>query len=201
MDESDSDLSPLTQRARGGDAEALAQVLARFRPALLGYVARRLGDLLRSKVEPDDIVQETAAAAVREFQRGPPVDGQLFGWLCHLADQRIVDAHRCHVRAQKRSAIREARMPMNASSSSRPNFQQLLQASMTTPSQACIRTEQEAQVLAAVEQLPPEQREALRLHFLQGLPSKEIARRLGKEDVTIRVMISRSVQKLRRMLG
>ena len=107
MVEIDDDLPPLTDRARGGDAGAWAELLQRFRPALLGYVARRLGDVLRSKVEPDDIVQETAAAALRDFQRGPPGEGEIFGWLCHLADQRIVDAHRCHVRAQKRSAIRE----------------------------------------------------------------------------------------------
>jgi len=190
----------LVEGLRRGDQQAFGLYVARQRPALLGYIGRRLGDVLRSKVEADDIAQETAAAAHREFLRGGLGDRDPFGWLCHLAEQRIVDAYRCHVRSQKRSVVREARLPMQGGSSSRFSFNQILQASLTTPSQKCVRIEQQGLLMKALERLPAEQRDALRMHFLEGLPSKEIARRLGKEDVTVRVMISRCVQKLRRQL-
>ncbi len=192
--------SALADRVRQGDAAALCDYIEVHRAALMGYVARRLGDLLRSKIEPDDIIQETATTALRCLPTAHLAEREPFGWLCHLADQRIVDAYRTHVRSQKRSAAREARPRVSNSDGSRLGFSQILQASLTTPSQACLRQEQHHRVMAALESLPEEQRNALHMHFLEGLPSKEIARRLGKEDVTIRVMLSRSLRKLRRML-
>ncbi len=192
--------SRLVERLHGGDPVVLACFIELHRPSLMAYIDRRLGDLLRSKVEADDLIQETAAAALRalpnaDFGRCDP-----FGWLCHLADERIIDAYRRHVQAQKRSAVREIRMPRSPSDTTRPTFQQLLEASLTSPSQACMRSEQERALAQAVASLPEEQREAIRLRFVEGLPSKEIAQRLGKADVAVRVMVSRAVQKLRSLL-
>ena len=56
-------------------------------------------------------------------------------------------------------------------------------------------------MLAALDTLPEEQREALRLRYLIGLPSKEIAAKLGKSDGAMRVMLSRSLAKLQEMLA
>jgi RNA polymerase sigma-70 factor (ECF subfamily) len=36
---------------------------------------------------------------------------------------------------------------------------------------------------------------------VDGLATKEIAERLGKSDVAVRVMLSRTVQKLQQLLG
>jgi RNA polymerase sigma-70 factor (ECF subfamily) len=49
--------------------------------------------------------------------------------------------------------------------------------------------------------LPEDQREAIRLRYLVGLPSKEIAQKLGKTDGAVRVMLSRSLAKLQEMLA
>ena len=192
----------LEERVREKDVAALSEFIERHRHALLEFVARRLGDVLRSKVEADDIVQETAAAALRCLPTANLADRDVFGWLCHLAEQRIVDAFRVHVRAQKRSAAREVRRPApSGSSSTRMSFSQMLAASLTSPSQAVARDEQHRQLHAALLVLPAEQQTVLRLHFLEGRPSREIAQTLGKEDVTVRVMISRAVKKLRHLLG
>jgi RNA polymerase sigma-70 factor, ECF subfamily len=190
---------PLDERLRRGDATALSEYLELRRAELIAFIARRLGDLLRRRVEPEDIFQETATAAWRGLAAADLSRRDPFGWLCQLAEQRIVDAYRTHVRSQKRSTIREVRVRDSGSSSSRFSFSQLLQASLTTPSQACIRDEQQARLFEVLATLPDEQQAALRMHFLEGLPSKEIARRLNKEDVAVRVMISRAVQKLRRL--
>jgi RNA polymerase sigma-70 factor, ECF subfamily len=198
MDESST---AILERVRQGDPGALAQFVQQHRGPLTAYISRLLSDALRSRVDPEDIVQETAAAAMRALGQGERTEKDLFGWLCDLADQRIVDAYRRHVRAQKRSVVREARVPRQGGGSSRLSFAQLLQASFTTPSQAAVRSEQEQKVLDALETLPADQRDAIRLHFLEGLPSKEIARRLGKDDVAVRVMLSRSIQRLRRLLS
>ena len=72
---------------------------------------------------------------------------------------------------------------------------------MTTPSAAFSRDQRQLRVLAALDTLPEEQREAIRLRYLVGLPSKEIAQKLGKTDGAIRVMLSRSLGKLQEMLA
>lgn len=190
----------LDERLRSGDVNALSEYLELHRAELLAYIARRLSDVLRSRVEPEDILQETATAAWRGLATSGSMQREPFGWLCQLADQRIVDAYRMHVRSQKRSATREIRLGGSGGDSSRLSFSQLLQASLTTPSQACVRNEQQEQLLQALGTLPADQQAALRLHFLEGLPTKEIAQRLHKEDAAVRVMISRAVQKLRRLL-
>ena len=191
----------LVERVRQGDAQALASYLESHRASLLAYVSRRLGDLLRSKVDPDDVVQETAIAAVQAIPNAHLADRDPFGWLCNLADQRIIDAYRRHVRSQKRSAAREARFLAAGNHSSAASFQQQLVLSMTTASMACARSEQEERLLEALQTLPAVQREALRLRFVEGLSTADVARRLDKEHGTVRVMLSRSIQKLRGLLG
>ena len=72
----------------------------------------------------------------------------------------------------------------------------MLVASMTSASQAFSRNQKEIRLLAALEKLPAEHREALRLRYLEDMPSKQIAERLGKTDGAVRVMLTRSLAKL-----
>jgi RNA polymerase sigma-70 factor (ECF subfamily) len=44
-------------------------------------------------------------------------------------------------------------------------------------------------------------REAIHLRYVENMPSKDIAERLGKSDAAIRVMLSRAVKKLQDILG
>ena len=48
--------------------------------------------------------------------------------------------------------------------------------------------------------LPEEQREALRMRYYENMPSKDIAEKLGKTDGAIRVMLTRALDKLQRIL-
>lgn len=77
----------------------------------------------------------------------------------------------------------------------------LLVVSMTTPTQALSRNEKELHLLAALGKLPDEQREALRLRYGEGLASKDIALRLGKTDGAIRVILTRSLGQLQKLLN
>jgi RNA polymerase sigma-70 factor (ECF subfamily) len=55
-------------------------------------------------------------------------------------------------------------------------------------------------MLAALDTLPEDQREALRLRYLVGLPSKEIAVKLGKSDGAVRVMLTRGLSRLQALM-
>jgi RNA polymerase sigma-70 factor, ECF subfamily len=179
----------------------LAELLATKRPQLLAYVERRLGAALRRRVEPADILQEVAVAALHAWPSGGPQGRDPFGWLCQLAEQRIIDAHRFHVAARKRSADREVSGNVRASPEASRELIDLLAVSMSTPSMKAVRGERQRALEAAVAQLPPDARDAIRWRYGEGLPTKEIAGRMGKTDGAVRVLLTRTLQKLQQMLG
>jgi RNA polymerase sigma-70 factor (ECF subfamily) len=119
-------------------------------------------------------------------------------WLFQICERKIIDAHRRHFASQKRDASREAALPAGSDAAGIAN---LLAASITTPSAAFSRDQRQLRMLAALDTLPEPEREALRLRYLVGLPSKEIAKKLGKSDGATRVMISRALGKLHELLS
>ncbi len=165
---------------------------------LLAFVEGRLGSTLRGKVEAQDIIQDVAVKALRELPKAESSERDPFGWLCHLAEQCVIDAHR-HFDAAKRAAGREMAGNVPSAEGSQ-DLIALLAASMTTPTQAAVRDEREANLRAVLATFPDEHREVLRLRYVQGLATKEIAQRMNKTDVAIRVLLTRLVQRLQELL-
>jgi RNA polymerase sigma-70 factor (ECF subfamily) len=200
---STDDSTDLVERMKAGDAEALAQFVEARRPQLLTYIQRQLSDGLRRKVDPEDVLQETAAEAVRSLGSIDLSSWDPFGWLCQIAERRIIDAHRRFFGAQKRDASREISInaPGGGADGSRQGIVNLLVASITSPTQALSRKGREFRLLEALKTLPEDQQEALRLRYVENMPSKDIAKRLGKTDGAVRVMLTRSLQKLQGILG
>jgi RNA polymerase sigma-70 factor (ECF subfamily) len=191
----------LVRRLVRGDETALAEYLESRRRQLLAYVERNLGAALRRKVEPQDLLQEVALAALRALPQTDLAERDPFGWLCQLAEQRIIDAHRKYFGTQKRAAGRELALDARAGGEeSTPGLLDLLVVSLTSPSKALARDQRAVQVAQALAALPEPQQQALRLRYVENLPSKEIARRLGKTDGAVRVLLSRALQRLQEVL-
>ena len=191
----------LAERVRAHDVAALAEYLALKRRPLVAFIERQLGAALRRKVEVDDIFQEVSVEAVRSLAETDLADRDLFSWLCQLAERRIIDAHRRFFGAQKRDAGREVPLGSPGGDTQHAAIIDLLVVSMTSPTAALSRNQKEIHLLAALAKLSAEQREALRLRYVENLPSKEIATRLGKSDGAIRVMLTRSLGQLQQLLG
>jgi RNA polymerase sigma-70 factor (ECF subfamily) len=189
----------LLVRLRSGDEAALAEFVEANRPALMSFLHARIGSHLAKKVEPDDILQDACMEAIRSLDKAPLDTWDPLHWLFQICERKIIDAHRRHFESQKRNAAREASIPDGSEEAG--GLANLLAASMTTPSAAFSRDQRQLRVLAAIDTLPEDQREALRLRYLVGLPSKEIAQKLGKTDGAVRVMLSRSLGKLQEMLA
>jgi RNA polymerase sigma-70 factor, ECF subfamily len=190
------------RRIRQRDAEALAEFMEARRPQLLAFIERQLGAGLRRKVEAEDVFQETSAEAVRGLASVELGERDPFSWLCQIAEHRIIDLHRRFFGAQKRDAGREVSLGSPGGSETEPaGLVNLLVASMTTASQAFSRSARELRLLDAMAKLPEEQQTALRLRYIDNLPSKQIAERLRKSDAAIRVMLTRSLKKLHELLG
>ena len=183
------------------DTQALAEFIERHRRQLLAYIDRSLGGGLRRKVEADDICQEMTVHALRALPETDLTNWDPLSWLCQIAEQRIIDAHRRFFGAQKRAADREVPILGRGTSSSHQGLIELLVSSMTTPSQAFSRGQKELQLLGALATLPEEAQEAIRLRYVEGLPSKLIAQRMGKTDGAIRVLLTRSIKRLQQLMG
>ena len=186
---------------RISSTEDLAAFIESHRRQLLAYADRNIGPALRSRVEPEDIVQEVVVSALSSIDQFQVEGRDPFRLLCQLAEQRIIDAHRHHVGAQKRSAAREVSMDAPVAGGDGFGFINMLVASITSPSQAFSRDQKEFQLQQAIAELNDEQREILRLRFVEGLATKDIAERIGKSDGAIRVTLTRTVAHLQEILG
>jgi RNA polymerase sigma-70 factor (ECF subfamily) len=147
------------------------------------------------------VLQEASAEAVRALSGTDLSDRDPFSWLCQIAERRIIDLHRRHFGAQKRDAGREVSLGSPGGDTHSPGLINLLVMSMTTPSQAFSRDARELRLTEALGRLPEEQRSALRMRYVESLPSKAIAEKLGKSDAAVRVMLTRSLKKLQELLG
>jgi RNA polymerase sigma-70 factor (ECF subfamily) len=181
--------------------ERLAAYIQDKRPQLLAYIARSLGDALRKKVEPEDLLQEVSMHAVRSLAEADLSKGDPFSWLCQIAEHRIIDAHRRFFQTQKRDAGKEVSIERRSDEPQKGGLIDMLVASMTTASQAFSRDQRYLRLAAALDKLPEIQRQALRLRYVEGLSSKEVAERIGKTDGAVRVMLTRSIQQLQTILG
>ena len=188
------------QVSRFSSGDDLAAFMESHRRQLLAYVDRNIGPALRSRLEPDDIVQDVIISAIASPEQFNFEGRDPFRLLCQLAEQRIIDAHRHYVGAKKRSSSREVSMDAPAGGSDGFGFVDLLVASITSPSQAFSKVQKEFRLQQAIAELSEEQKEILRLRFVEGLPTKDIAERLGKSDGAIRVMLTRTVALLQEVL-
>jgi len=196
-----TDDEALVERIKQGDQAALAEFIDLRQPQLLAFIGRNISDSLRRKVEPADLLQETTISALNSVDDIELGDRDPFSWLCQLAERRIIDAHRRFFGAQKRSAQKEVALQGRGSDSDQRGFIDVLVASMTSPSRAFSRGQKEFELLKALDTLPEDSREAIRLRYVENMPSKEIAEKIGKSDAATRVLLTRSLSKLQGILS
>lgn len=195
----------IIEQIKSGNGDALAKYISERSPQLLSFIEKRMSDALRRRVEAADILQELTTSAWQSLAGVEWGDREPFGWLCQQAERRIIDAHRRHFGAQKRAAAREVNLSGGGGSGSGSDegggMADLLAASMTSPSGVLSRQQKEFHMLQALESLPEDARDALRMRYVEGLPSKEIAQKLGRTDGAVRVLLTRSLQKLQEILS
>lgn len=198
---SDYDDDPVILKAISeGDVDALAGFISTNQKQLMAFISRRLGDAVRKKVEVEDIFQDVSAQAIRSITPEFPGEREPFSWLCHMAERKIVDAHRHHFQTQKRDAGKERALDSGSSSGDGGGMVNMLVKSMTTPSAAFSRNAREARLYDALSELGDDQREAVRLKYIENKTSKQIAEALGKSDVAVRVMLTRTMKQLHEIL-
>jgi RNA polymerase sigma-70 factor (ECF subfamily) len=188
----------LLRRAAAGECEALRVLLDRHRARLRRMVAVRLDRRLAARVDPSDVVQEALADAYQhldDYLRHRPLP--FYPWLRQIAWERLVDLHRRHIDARRRSVAREEAPEMELPDESADALVDRLVASGTSPSRRLIREELRGRVQAALAALAARDREVLVMRYLEQLTAGEIADVLGIVEGAVRMRLVRALERLR----
>ncbi len=187
-----ADEADWTARLRSGENDAFAPLFEMHRDRLRRMVHFRLDPRLAGRVDPEDVVQEIFLAAQQRLYAFVAEDRPMGLWLRLVGQQALIDLHRRHLGAGKRSAARER---VFAHSHGLSGF---LVGSLTSPSQAAERQETRAQLLAALESMDEIDREVLTLRHFEDLTNNEVSELLG---ISVNAASNRYVRALQRLKG
>jgi len=185
-----------------GNSDALGALLTHYRPLLRILAARKLDTRLATRVDPSDIVQVTCLEVQRDLDkfRGQSV-GEFVSWTKRILENNVAQTVQQHIVAQKRTTNRERRLDDKPSPSS-PKVAPIdfLATEQSSPSQRAMWSERAAELAMAMEQLPNDQREAVRLRHLEGYSLARIAEHFDRSEVAAAGLLKRGLQGLRKTL-
>ncbi|AGA30566.1 sigma-70 family RNA polymerase sigma factor [Singulisphaera acidiphila] len=186
-------------RARSGDGRALGDLLERFRETLRQSSRRQLGSALGRRVDASDVIQQTCLEAHRSIGRFRGTsEVEFLAWLRRIHEFNLAQAARDHLMTAKRAAGRETSLDDTRHGAL---LRGRIASSHTSPSLRAIRLEQAARLLEALKLLPADQREAVRMRHVEGLPIDQIAARLKRSPEASAGLLKRGIQALRDRLG
>lgn len=171
--------SELVRRVQGGDMAAFDLLVRKYQHRIAGLVGRYVADWS----ECQDVAQETFMRAYRAIGnfRG---DAQFYTWLHRIA----VNTAKNHLVSHKRRPPTE---DIDVSDAEQFDSGVRLRDS-DTPERELMREQMERTVVAAVEALPEDLREAITLREVDGLSYGEIAQRMDCPIGTVRSRIFRA---------
>jgi RNA polymerase sigma-70 factor (ECF subfamily) len=173
-------------RLQAKDDAAARELFARFAAPLIALTRRRIGDGLRHKVDPEDVVQSAYKSFFLRYGDGN-LDAadwdSLWGLLVVITLRKCAERVAYH-RAARRDVAREA-VPGRAEPVGRE----------PTPGEAAVLTETVEQLFAAMDE---DERPVLELS-LQGYSTREISEQLGRAERTVRLLRESVRNRLERM--
>ncbi len=192
----------LLKRAAASDTSAITELMNKNRSRLRRMVSVRMDDRLAARVDPSDVVQEALFEATRrldEYLQDPRI--AFYPWLRDIAMNRLIDLHRRHIKAQRRSVVREDSSPLAANDASREELVGRLVSSATSPSKKAQAAEVRKQLHEALDRLPQDKRDVLVLKYLEGLTAAEIADVLHLAERTVWSKHREALDAIRRVMG
>jgi RNA polymerase sigma-70 factor (ECF subfamily) len=198
-----SETQQLLVAIQGGDRGAVDRLFERHRDAVRRMIELRLDRAVAARVDASDVVQETLLEASRrlaEYVKDPAMPFHL--WIRHIARDRVIDAHRRHRAAGRRSVDREQRLEaLPCSSQSSIQLLHQLQAEGLTPAAQAIRAEMLQRFELALGEMGEDDREILLMRHVEQLSNQEVARALELTEPAASMRYLRALRRLRELLG
>jgi RNA polymerase sigma-70 factor (ECF subfamily) len=174
----------LIRRVCEADEAALGALYDRWNRSVFSLVLQ----VLKDPDEAEDIVEETFWQAWRKAPSYEPSRGAVSTWLLTIARRKALD------RLRSRARQREESLDQNTGFVS-------LTSSEPDPSQLAEGAERRAGLVAALNELPVEQRRVLELGYFSGMSQSEIAEAIGEPLGTVKTRMRLAMQKLREPLA
>jgi RNA polymerase sigma factor (sigma-70 family) len=162
------------------DDDSLVDLYQRHVYALLNFIRR----YVFTREDAEDVLLEVFMAALERNALVGLSDGEQLAWLRRVAHNKCVDVYR---RTQHQPTV-----------SLESVAEILYEDEEQAPEQVALRSEEHALLRSYLANLPEQQQAVLRLRFAHGLRCIEIARRLNKREGTVRMLLSRALNLLRR---
>lgn len=193
--------------AAEGDNLAFESLVRRYEMRLRRDVEAYLRRKLRPESAPllaaDDVLQEAYVAAYErlkefEFEKS----GLFYHWLFAIAKNMARDGMK-RLGTQKRGGQqkRVATTQVDKETSRLVDILQDLAVTSHTPSRSAMNHEAATAVARALEQMPAEYSEALRLRYVEQMPVAEMAEKLGRTIGAVHQLCHRALGSLRDTLG
>ena len=184
----EQDDATLVDAVRRGDERALTALYERHAPVVMGIASRIVGDAAGAET----VLLDTFAQAWRDAARYDSSRGSVLSWLVTIARSRALDAARASSRQARVGSISVDETPDD-----------LLTAEdlSSNPEPMMEARERRSAVVAALKELPANQRTAIELAYFMGMSQSEIAERLGEPLGTVKTRIRLGMTKLRELLG
>jgi RNA polymerase sigma factor (sigma-70 family) len=177
--------------------EQIASAVRRERGRLRAFIRRRVLD----DGEAEDILQDVLYELVAAYRRLQPLE-EVGAWLFRVARNRITDFFR-KKRAVPLSGFAEPLHALAAEAldgAETPVLDELLLPADEAPDTALARQLLLDDLSAAIDELPPEQRDVFIAHELEGASFKDLAERTGVPLNTLLARKHYAVKHLRRRL-
>jgi RNA polymerase sigma factor (sigma-70 family) len=170
----------LLRRIEGGDEEAFRSLFAAYAPSAMALAAR----VLRQSHLAEEIVQEAFVTLWLGAELYDERRGSVKAWLMTMVHHRAVDAVRREQTQRRRADDATAELREGTEDPS----DDVVEAVAAPGERAAVR--------AALDALPPEQREVLELMYFDGLSQTQVAEKTGAPLGTVK---SRALLGMRRM--
>ncbi len=199
---SEEQTEELLASARAGDPDAVGRLLQRHRQSIRRMIDLRMDRKIQRRLDASDIVQDVLIEANRrlaDYLQNPVMPFHL--WLRQMAKDRIIDAHRRHRRAARRSVDREQALaaPGRLDQSTFDLAAELSDGELT-PAAAATWRELQRRFQAAVETLDDGDREVVLMRHFEGLTNTETAQALGLSPPAAGMRYLRAMRRLRSLL-
>jgi RNA polymerase sigma-70 factor, ECF subfamily len=168
----------------GNQPEALKLLYSRYAPLIFHMAAQSLG-----LADAEEIVQDVFVSVWRNASTFDPQRGTLRPWLLQIAHFRILNELR-----------RRSRRPQLDASADSDSLEELPDLHAEPVEQAWRDYRREA-LRAAVDRLPPSQRQALSLAFFEDLTHEQVADTLSVPLGTVKTRIRTALKTLRANLA
>jgi RNA polymerase sigma-70 factor (ECF subfamily) len=192
----------LLERVAARDDAAAERLWESYRAPLRRMIDLRLDRMLARRLDASDVVQDVLIRAnqrLGEYLRNPvlPFDQ----WLRQIARDAMIDEHRRHRVAARRSLDHEQPLAPALSDRSSLDLAAQLRDPELTPAAAALRGELQRRFRAALARLDDDDREIVLLRHFEQLSNSEVARALGLSEAAAGMRHLRALRRLRAVLG